>query len=203
MSLAELCSGKKEYEGAAKSEKSFILKSYFWQELSVFYEKFDCLKNIWCRLTPSPSSLNITVPCQVRSVTLISFTKPHPCSRKKWKTILKIQDLDIHVSFGLTTLISYSDLVQVNKQNCRSAKVMSTFWLPYLIFLQMIQAPPLPCLVSTCPVSSLSPVLAVNLREAKNLKNWHTQTISKNVWKVKANFLWLVLNIFIFSFDCN
>ena len=101
------------------------------------------------------------------------------------------------------TYNSDSDLVQVNKPNCGSTKVMSTFWLPYLIFLQMIQAPPLPCLVSTCPVSSLSPVLAVNLREAKNLKNWHTQTISKNVWKVKANFLWLVLNIFIFSFDCN
>ena len=51
LSLAELCSGKKEYEGAVKSKKSFILKSYFWQELSVFYEKFDCLKNIWCSHT--------------------------------------------------------------------------------------------------------------------------------------------------------
>lgn len=180
MSLAELCSGKKEYEGAAKSEKSFILKSYFWQELSVFYEKFDCLKNIWCRLTPSPSSLNITVPCQVRSVTPISFTKPDSFSGKETK-LNRQHARPIHVSFGLTTLI-VTPRHQENKPNCGSTKIIFIFWLPYSIFLQMIQAPPLPCLVSTCPVSSLSPVLAVNLREAKNLRNWHTQTISKNVF---------------------
>ena len=131
------------------------------------------------------------------------FHKATSMFRENWKTKIKRQDArPIHSCF-FWTYNSNSDLVQVNKPNWGSAKVMSTFWLPYLIFLQMIQAPPLPCLVSTCPVSSLSPVLAVNLREAKNLRNWHTQTISKNVLKVKANFLWLVLNIFVFFFDCN
>ena len=121
MSLAELCSGKKEYEGAAKSEKSFILKSYFWQELSVFYEKVDCLKNIWCRLTPSPSSLNITVPCQVRSVTPISFTKPDSFSGKETK-LNRQHARPIHVSFGLTTLI-VTPRHQENKPNCESTKI--------------------------------------------------------------------------------
>ena len=118
-------------------------------------------------VTPSPSSLNITDPSQVRGVPLTSY---------------------------LVHRVMVGNRGEPNHTEVQSYK--PTYW--YKLRLWPAWCPHVQSV--QCPQPWLSPV---NLREAKNLRNWHTQTISKNVLKVKANFLWLVLNIFVFFFDCN
>ena len=173
---------KKTMKGLQKAE-SFILKSYFWQGLSVFYEKFDCLKNIWCRVTLSPRH-HLSTSQSMSGQTRPSYLGYTVVLRNKYiRLCLSFYKVDRECWKSDVWVLSDCSLAQTPWALVRAKKESSQRACPRVNCLQRTQAPRLTRLVSTCPVSSLSPVLAVNLREAKNLKNWHTQTISKNVWK--------------------